>query len=100
MRDDDDRVLLPPHGRPPAEDRMPCRWCGVPTSITTLNTLGARCSGCFDAYCNAKQPAPEFMADKRLGDPLAWAKSLKAREESGERLSLAQKQMWRSALGE
>lgn len=97
-RDDDDNViLLPPHGVMAAEDRMPCRWCGVPTNTKTLALLGARCHGCYVAFCNEKQPTPEFMGDRRL-DPKSWAKALKAREESGERLSTAQRQMWRAAL--
>lgn len=32
-------------------------------------------------------------------DPKAWAKLLMAREKSGERLTPAQRQMWRDALG-
>ena len=31
-------------------------------------------------------------------DPLDWARRLKAREESGEKLSMNQKQAWRKAL--
>lgn len=31
-------------------------------------------------------------------DPKQWAKSLKSREEAGEQLTRAQREMWRSAL--
>jgi hypothetical protein len=31
-------------------------------------------------------------------DPLDWARRLRAREESGEKLSMVQKEAWRKAL--
>lgn len=52
------------------------------------------------------EPSPEVMAKvKDVGkpraeafDPKGWAKRLKAREEAGDRLTKAQREMWRTAL--
>lgn len=77
----------------------PCQWCRAIVLVETLNTFGARCKPCYDAYLREPQPATNFMADKRLGDPKEWAQSLRRREQSGERLTLAQRAMWRTALG-
>jgi len=79
--------------------RTPCLWCKSLTLVETLNQYGARCFNCYEAYCREPQPAPSVMADKRHGDPKAWAEALKQREEAGERLTLAQRDMWRAALG-
>jgi len=97
---DEDAIPLPPHGRPPAlENRMPCRRCGTQTLVGTLNHYGARCFRCYGEYCTEPQQRPMFEADKRVGGPKAWAHALRAREEAGERLSLAQRTMWREAIG-
>lgn len=95
----DPDVPLPPHGYVQEDKRQPCRWCDAPTSIATLNQYGARCFGCYESYCRNVPEATPYMADKRKGEPKAWAHSLKAREESGERLSPTQRQMWRAAFG-
>lgn len=92
----DESPLLPPHGRPPLADRMPCSWCRAPTLVATLNQYGARCFECYEAYCQAPQPSPN-VGDKRTGDPRAWAHALRAREERGDRLTLAQRDMRRAA---
>lgn len=45
--------------------------------------------------------AVQALRDFRLGpngDPRAWARALQRREEAGEKLSVAQLQMWRDAL--
>ena len=51
------------------------------------------------------KPSPEVLARVAQGfvtasqqHPKDWARKLKAREESGERLTRAQREMWRSAL--
>lgn len=79
---------------------MPCRWCTTPTLRSTLNTFGARCAPCYRAFCRAEQPCPPQpgIGAKDL-DPKAWAKTLKHRQHLGERLTNAQRQMWRDALG-
>lgn len=77
---------------------LPCSFCRIETKRETLAAYGARCFRCYGAYCEAAPKAPEWMADKRVDGPKAWAHSLKLREESGERLLPTQKAMWRSAL--
>lgn len=68
-----------------------------------------------DLCCNAPTPAPKALpapkadpervaaAIERLrvhqnNHPKAWAHALKAREEAGDRLTKAQRDMWREAL--
>ena len=81
------------------ERLLPCAFCGTPAKHKVLATLGARCSPCFRAYCEAP-PQASNVGDKRTGGPRAWAYALKAREEAGERLSGVQRRMWRAAIGE
>ena len=72
----------------------------------------------FRALCNLRpdkalpalpapesKPAPEVLAradeiksSQKQIDPKAWAWALKAREERGPGLTLAQREMWRTAL--
>lgn len=75
-----------------------CRGCGAIVRVETLNTFGARCQPCYEHYRRERQPASHFIADKRTDGLTAWAYSLQQREQSGERLMLAQKAMWRAAL--
>lgn len=58
----DEDVLLPPHGAMPVETRLPCRRCDTPTSTKDLNTYGARCYSCFQAYCREPQPPQKLFA--------------------------------------
>lgn len=44
--------------------------------------------------------AAELKATPTEQDRLAWARRLKAREESGERLNEHMRRIWREALGE
>ncbi len=89
-----DRDTEAPHtpGKP-----LPCRICKTLTAGATLAVYGAQCFRCYAAYCREPQPKSAFLADKRR-DPKAWARALKAREERGEHLTLAQRDMWREAL--
>lgn len=97
-RIDDDEIPLPPHGTPPAlEKRAPCGSCGTSTLVSMLGHYGARCLSCYEAYRLELQPKAAFTGDKR-SNPKGWALALKAREEAGERLSVAQRDMWRAAL--
>lgn len=80
--------------------RQPCSKCEESTLLTVLAQHGGWCVGCYDAYCREPQPEPPWMADKRTGGPRAWAYALRTREESGERLTPAQKAMWRAAIGQ
>lgn len=78
---------------------QPCMCCRAMTPWKVLAHLGARCTPCFTAYCNAQ---PDVMArdmPNRNDSPKAWAYALKRREASGERLTQSQKDMWRSAMG-
>ena len=99
----DDSVILAPHGKPPPANSgaalLPCSRCGTPTLPGTLATYGARCYGCYLDLLRDPQPSPRAMGDKRVGGPKAWAHALQRREQSGERLSPAQAEMWRAALG-
>ncbi len=97
----------------PATDRAPCQRCQQSTPKATLGHLGAMCQGCYDDYCSMGRPpegrwskddklealkAMRSMFTKTVQDPKAWAYALKAREESGERLSSVQRTMWRAAI--
>lgn len=97
--DPESEALLPPHGQPsmPAELRLPCRWCHTPTLRTMLAQYGARCLQCYEAYCREPQRSPN-VGNKRDHGPKAWAHALRAREAAGERLSVAQRDMWCAAL--
>lgn len=85
------------------ETRRPCRVCRVATLIPTLTQYGALCAGCFSAYC-ASAPTASEVRGGQLKAPIGgnmnrqWAVRLKVREQSGERLTDAQKAMWREAL--
>lgn len=95
---DPDAVAPPPLHDAFIDKRRPCNACGKSTLIATLSIYGARCFGCYEAYCREPQPMPASRADKRLG-PKAWAWALKAVEEaSPRRLSAVQQVMWRAAL--
>lgn len=97
--DDQPELLLPPHGKPPVggiEVRMPCHLCGGATLWATLSQYGARCYGCYVAYCRTPQSGPKFVGDGRLG-PTQWADALRQREQSGERLTPFQREAWRRA---
>jgi hypothetical protein len=76
-----------------------CGFCGKLTPGPQLAAYGARCARCYAAYCESPPQAPDWMADKRTDGPKAWAQVLKAREQRGERLSPAQRDMWRWSLG-
>lgn len=80
------------------EARSPCRWCGGDTLLATLAQYGARCFRCYEASCREAQPKPRIAPDKQRYGAKAWAWALKAREEAGERLTLAQQSAWRDAL--
>ena len=74
-----------------------CTFCGRLTLQETLIEFGARCGPCYDAYRRDVKPAP--YAPKAIpGDPHAWAKKLRYREEAGERLTTTQKEAWRKVL--
>lgn len=77
---------------------LPCMTCKADTARATLSTYGARCGACYAAYCRHPQEQLE-VGDKAVG-PRAWAHALKARELAGERLTVAHKAMWRSAIGD
>lgn len=47
----------------------------------------------LEAVAAIAKPEPKY-------DPKEWAKKLKAREESGEKLTLAQRAMWREAISD
>jgi hypothetical protein len=81
---------------PSSEASLACSFCGTPTPQSTLSTLGARCFTCYLAFCRQQQPKV-FVGDKRQ-DVRGWARALKAREESGERLDPTVQAMWRRAL--
>jgi hypothetical protein len=70
---DQSDLALPPHGRAPLQPenagRMPCRWCGTPTMIPTLNHYGARCVECFERYCAepmTRAPLPDTAAQRDM----------------------------------
>lgn len=45
-----------------------------------------------------RQKLAQAKAGARMADRLAWAKSLRQREQNGERLTLTQREAWRVAL--
>lgn len=95
--DDAANAAMLPEAVDPGDRLLPCAFCQSPTKHKVLATLGARCQGCFKAYCE-RLPAAPNVGDKRQGAK-SWAYALKEREESGELLSGLQKRMWRECLG-
>lgn len=96
-------------------DKGKCAFCGCMTDHDTLVEYGARCGPCFTQYVTGGRPNPPMptRAEKKAtllklksllalnaGSCLQWAEKLRNREQSGEALSLAQRQAWRAALGE
>lgn len=85
---------------------MPCTFCRATTSVQDLNTYGARCLDCYTRYCCQDRHYPKVsveqrraMADAikaavagglRLG-PREYMRSMKARQEAGERLTAGQR---------
>lgn len=79
------------------DDQPPCRFCSTPTPRDTLTNLGARCSVCYRAYCESPPPQPTITY-RRDDRARSWAWNLKARHESGERLTPAQIAAYTAAL--
>lgn len=79
-------------------NRLACSWCSKSTLRSVLSQYGARCFECFEGYCRRPQDHAQ-VGDKEVG-PKGWAYALKRREVAGERLTGAQKAMWRTAIGE
>lgn len=73
---------------------LPCRKCGAQAQVATLSQYGAQCVACFETYCTARQPAPSLPARRE-----DWAKELRARHKSGERLTRFQVACYEAALG-
>lgn len=101
-------------------NHLACRFCGGSAPRDDLATFGARCRSCYDAYLAEANPSwwpnraltreerAAVMRKTRIGmkrigqqssNPRQWAHDLKARENAGERLSIALHLAWRSALG-
>src|SRR6478752_5166757 len=78
------------------EQRKACMCCGTSTLKTMLSQYGARCVRCYEAFCVYKQVYPPL--GDRTKDAKSWATVLRGREQRGERLKPAQKEMWRTAL--
>jgi hypothetical protein len=97
---DGEVIPLPPHGRVPAvisnDAGCVCMWCRAPTAWEVLSRNGARCNRCYEAYQTEPRTFPDVGDSKT--DPRGWAKALKARDEAGDRLTDAQRDMYRAAL--
>lgn len=94
-RPDDD--YRPPHGTPPQlANQGLCRGCRTLTAKRELADHGGECAPCYRGYTQGQQTTTD-IGDKRV-DARDWAKALKRREEAGERLTAAQRDMWRAAL--
>ena len=90
--------------------------CALKYGLENLRADKPPTARAFKALCNtvpvasqmalpAPHEKPPEAVRKRLesigqvsGDPKAWARKLKAREEQGDRLTAAQRSMWRTAL--
>lgn len=80
-----------------APEILQCSFCGKPTQRETLSQYGARCFSCYEDYCRRSMPPPRDVGVKDK-DPKSWAWALKARHESGERLTKAQIDAYMAAL--
>lgn len=78
---------------------LPCSLCNRPTPRAILAQYGARCAGCYGHFCRSVPQRPEHSAHRGLDGPRGWAQALRRREESGERLTPAQRAAWRAAIG-
>lgn len=85
------------------ENRRSCLICSKSTLTTTLSNYGGRCFECFGHYCQAA-PSAESPSARIPHNPTgtamdkSWARRMQVREQFGERLTKAQKAMWREAL--
>jgi hypothetical protein len=89
--DPDADVPLPPHGVPPATgDRLACAHCQTLTLRATLSQYGARCFGCYQAFCRTPQPYRRYT--QAGGKPNAYelVQRLMDRKAAGEQLTKAQ----------
>jgi hypothetical protein len=91
-----------------------CKVCGKQTLIETLTEYGARCFECYGKHCGQGRehgqsfvkPDPvrlkRYLTQLANGiresqrSPRSWADRLREREESGEHLTIAQREAWRS----
>ena len=93
----------------------PCLFCGCAEEREKLSLFGARCEECYRSYVRGdRKYGPPMTLEQRQSvvarvkalaargpEPgRGWAYALKAREEAGEPLSIAQKDAWRRALRE
>lgn len=78
------------------ESMAPCRGCGGSTRAATLSHYGGRCISCHESFTQVPVPAPQMA--KNYEGPKAWAWRIRAREMALDRLTPAQKTMWREAL--
>jgi hypothetical protein len=83
---------------PKAPAKLPCWKCGSLALHGALASYGGMCPNCYEGYCNSTPEVPHWAANKNVDGPKGWARALKKREMLGERLTPAQKAMWRSAL--
>ena len=98
-------------------NHLACRKCGAMTDREALMNFGGQCGRCYDALVSELTPGwlkrrqltveerarmrahvRKSLAEMGLKSPKAWAYSLKAREESGEKLLPVQAKAWRDAL--
>lgn len=75
---------------------MHCTFCSRMTPHETLRIFGARCLGCYRAYCEAPRTSPD--TGNKVAGPKAWAWALRHREVTGDRLTSPQRKAWREAL--
>ena len=85
------------HGDQPIDRLLPCTRCSTPTPHGTMAMFGARCHLCYLAFCRQQQPRV-LVGDKRQGNR-EWAHALKARDDGGEHIAPAVRDMYRAALG-
>ena len=90
-------------------DYAPCQKCQKSTLLATLAQYGAQCHPCYEYFCTGGHGVNSLSRADRLAllhnlrsvfqtsHPRGWVARLQARENSGERLSIAQRTMLRAA---
>jgi hypothetical protein len=75
-----------------------CRVCNASAQWKTLSDHGGMCYPCYQHYCGTSMLSMRDVGSR--DQPRSWAHALKLRHDSGERLTPAQVNAYRSVLKE
>lgn len=96
---DESKEAIPHAHGSPRQPVANCRKCLSEAPFKFASEHGRMCEACFGRYASAPAETAPDVGDKRI-DPRAWAYRLRDREARGDRLTQAQRTMWRAAIPE